>query len=481
MRVACLLVTHFRAKVELRRQPHWEASPVLIVDRSGRRPLVVDAFPAASHVTAGMPLQEALSRLTNAVVLDSDASYYRREFRKTLSALQGVSDRVEEGELGTAYVCLDGLEGLYRGEAGLVCALLNAVPAYLNPRVGVADAKFPAFVAARTSNTQGATRVPGDVAAFLAPHSIDLLPVSSQVKDDLRRFGLSTIGAVASMGVHALTDRFGPEGRRLWALCNGIDDSPIVPLALEEPVVERISLPFHSSSMGILRIAVDALLRRGYARPEMKDRYAGVATLHCAAPNSQPWEKAVAFKEPVGAWERASALIRDRLEADPPRSPVEDVTLSLSNLTGESGTQLGLFPDLKRDLHRRLVEVERRLRIRMNGKPSLYRVNRVTPWHPAPEMRAVQTPIDPSEGDGIKPVSSPVAVKVREGPEGQPAEVRLGRRWQGVASIEDLWAFDLWWMPEPMNRTYYQVSRDDGGALTLFHDHTDGLWYRQSA
>ena len=33
MRIACVLVTHFRAKAEMLRHPHLKDSPVLIVDR----------------------------------------------------------------------------------------------------------------------------------------------------------------------------------------------------------------------------------------------------------------------------------------------------------------------------------------------------------------------------------------------------------------------------------------------------------------
>ena len=89
-----------------------------------------------------------------------------------LTALQGINDRVEGPELGTAYVRLDGLEGMYGGEARLVSALLHSVPEYLKPRVGLGEGKFPAFVAARVSGTQGATRVPSNAAAFLASHPI---------------------------------------------------------------------------------------------------------------------------------------------------------------------------------------------------------------------------------------------------------------------------------------------------------------------
>ena len=300
MKVACMLVTHLRAKVEIRRQPHLKDSPVLIVDRNplGARPVVVDHFRSASRVTAGMTMERALSHNTNAVVLDADEPHYRRVFGQMLTALQRISDRVEGAELGTAYVRLDGLEGMYRGEAGAVSALLNAVPAYLNPRIGVAGAKFPAFVAARTCSAHGAFRVPGDVEAFLAPHSIDLLTVSADVKSEMHRFGLHTMGAVASMSEHMLADQFGPDGGRAWALCNGRDDSPVVPLEFEESVVEHTSLPFHSSSIEALLVAVDALLRRAYARPDMKARYAGAADLLCAASGWPPCEKSVRFKQP---------------------------------------------------------------------------------------------------------------------------------------------------------------------------------------
>ena len=52
MRVACVVITHLRAKVEMRRQPHLAEKPVVIVDRSPGRPTVADHFPAASGVTA---------------------------------------------------------------------------------------------------------------------------------------------------------------------------------------------------------------------------------------------------------------------------------------------------------------------------------------------------------------------------------------------------------------------------------------------
>ena len=483
MRIACVLVTRLRAKVEVSRQPHLKERPVLVVDRdpSRARPLVVDSSPAACRARDGMTLTQALSHHGNAVALDADEPHYRRVFGQVLAALQGISDRLEGAELGTAYVRIDGLEGMYRGEAGVVSALLNAVPAYLDPRVGVADAKFPAFVAARTCAAHGAFRVPEDVAVFLAPYTVDLLPVSADVRGELHRFGLHTMGDVASMSAHMLTDRLGPDGSRAWALCNGNDDSPVVPLSFDESVVEHMSLPFHSSSLEALFVAVDALLKRAYARPDMRGRYAGVADILCAASGWPPWEKSLRFKQPLGAWERAAPVVRGRLEADSPGNPIEDVTLTLSALSGESGEQMGLLRDVRDDRRRRLVEADRKLQPLMGGGHALHRIAEVAPWHPAPEMRALQVPIDPSGREVIRPIQTPQPVEVRESTGREPVSVRVDRRWLDVSRIDDRWTFDLWWLPEPVTRAYYRIDPGDGRRITLFRDRRDDRWYRQSA
>ncbi len=479
MRIACILVPHLPASVEMRRRPDLREQPVLIAGRASGRPLVVDHFPAASGVAAGMALEQALSRQTGGVVLEADEASYRREFGRMLASLQGVSDRVEGAELGTAYVGLDGLESLYGGEARLVTTLLNAVAQDLSPRAGVGGGKFPAYVAACTGRPLGAVRVPPDVAGFLAPQPVDRLPISPGVTAKMRGFGLHTLGDVAAMTVESLSSRFGPEGLRAWELARGVDDDPLVPLCDEETIVEHTALPIASASLELLLAAVDALLRRAYAEPRMRGRYAGGAALECALYRAPSWERNFHFKQPVGGWREASRILRGQFDSGYPNAPVEEVYLSLSGLTGESGVQLNLLPDLRGDRERRLDEAERQLQARMGGRPVLHRVVQVAPWHPAPEMRAMQVPWDDCGAGGLKPLSLPSPVAVREGPEGEPAAVLLGRRWREVSRVEDRWCFDLWWMPSPLTRAYYRVGWVGGGGATLFRDEHDGCWFQQ--
>ena len=457
MKVACLLITHLRTKVEMRRHPNLKNIPAIIMVRSGGRSLVVDSTPSASGASPGMTLEEALSIRSGALVIEADEPHYLRVFAQVLASLQGISDRVEGSELGTAYVRLDGLERLYGGEARLVNTLLNAVPQDLVPRAGVAEAKFPAFVAARTSDSLRATRVPTDAVSFLAPHPVNLLPVPADLRAALHRFGLHTMGDVASMTEVSMIDRFGAEGRRAWHLSRGMDDSPVIPLAHVETVVERTSLPFSSASLELLITVVDTLLASAFSRPSMRGRYAGKVLLECALDRGLTWAREIPFKGGAGNRKRALSIIRPRLEEEHPSGPVEDVTLTLDDLTGESGTQLGLLPDARESDRRRLVEVDRELRARTGGSPSLYRVVEVAPWHPAPEMRALRVPVDSSARDEVRSMSSPVPVVVREGRDRQPEAVRMGNCWREISGIEEQWGFDLWWMSRPMTRTYYRV------------------------
>ena len=88
----------------------------------------------------------------------------------------------------------------------------------------------------------------------------------------------------------------------------------------------------------------------------------------------------------------------------------------------------------------------------------------------------MRVPVDPSNAEAIRPLSTPLAVTVREGPGGRPEAVLLGGQWRRVDRIDD-----LWWMPEPLTRTYYRVGREDGGEFTLFRDLREDLWYRQDS
>ncbi len=478
MRIACVLITHLRAKVEMRRRPDLADRPAVIVVRGQKKPVVVDHSPAASRIGIGMTPEQALSQQADTLILEADEAMYRTVFRQVLTALQQVSDQVEDADLGTAYVRVSGLDEMYGGEDTLVAALHEAIPGYLQARIGIGEGKFPAFAAATAAPPLGVMTVPPDAAKFLSPRSVELLPIREETRLGLHRFGLRTLGDVAAMLEAALVDQFGAEGSAAWQFSHGIDDSPLIPLAYEESVSERMSLPFASSSLQLVTVTMDTLLKRAYAAPRMRGRYAGTVTLHCLLLNAPAWERTLRFKQPAGSWERASDIIAPQIEQEHPLAPVEEISVTLSDLSGDAGVQMGLLRDHRRDRHERLLEADRGLHAHLKGDSVLYQVLDVAPWHPAPEMRALRVPIDSSKGDDATPLTTPTALTVREGPNRQPLAVQLGKKWHRIARIEDRWSFDLWWLPQPLTRTYYRVSREDGRELILFRNRRDDCWYQ---
>ncbi len=86
MRIACVLITHLRAKTELRRHAHLKSkspakagnSQIAVVDRTSGKPLVVDSS-AGTSVRAGMTLEQAMSSHNGLIILDADEPHYRRD------------------------------------------------------------------------------------------------------------------------------------------------------------------------------------------------------------------------------------------------------------------------------------------------------------------------------------------------------------------------------------------------------------------
>ena len=484
MLVACVLITHFRAKAELIRRPELEDRAFAVSDRTRPGSLVIDYSPTARGVLSGMTLQRAVSTVSDLTVLDADGPYYEVLFDRLLDSLGHVSDMVEAGGLGEAYVRLDGLERLYVGEAGAVSALLNAVSDRLNPRVGVAGSKFTAYAAARTAGPMRAVRAPDDAPAFLARMSIEILPVSDRLKAALARFGMRVIGDVSSVGQTAMFDRFGREGVTAWELSTGVDLRPFVPRGVAGSIVEHTTLPFATTSMEMVRVGLDMLLRRAFARAALRNRSVGSATVMSSTSVGEPWKLHVRFRTPVERWERAAELLGEHLETEPPSHPIDDLSLTLSDLGGETGVQAGLIRDARESGRETLVGVDRRLSSRFGGARALHRAVEAAPWHPAPEMRSLLVPIDPLASDSVRALHMPTPAEVREttrGGERWPASLLRNGGWRRIARIDERWKFDLWWLPQPMTRSYYRVESADGGLITLFRDETNGLWYTQAA
>ena len=273
MKVACIIVDHFPFKLEAEREPMLGRCSAIIFNRYGSQRTVLDVSPNLQQVFPGMPLHEAQARCKDSLLIEADMPRYQKAIDRILLRLSEWSPVVEAADLGCAYVGLDGLEDTFGNEERLINGLLQAVPQHLEPRLGVSQGKFPAYLAAMSASPGRAYRPPMNLKEFMAQAPVEVLPVPWEVKDRLHSFGLHTLGQITAHPLGPVQAQFGPDGARLWKLAHGVDDSPLLPRHSEEEITESFMFAVPTVNIEPLLMAIDNLLARLFARSEMRGRY----------------------------------------------------------------------------------------------------------------------------------------------------------------------------------------------------------------
>jgi DNA polymerase-4/protein ImuB len=387
--VACVFIPYFPLRVEILRHPELDGLPLALVEL-GQRRLVTQASPEAQEegIRVGMPLRDAIAACPRAALLTADPVAYAAAAADLAQALGAVSPEVEAGELGCVYVNLRGLTRLHGGPDGVARALQAALPPTYRPRVGLAANKFTARMAAHWARPGRVRAVPAAFSkAFLANCPVQLLPVPAETQRRLERFGLYELRDVAQLPPAKLQAQFGPLGRRIWELANGLDSEPLRPPARLERVTERLPLPASSAQRETLLLGVEQLCQRLYARPELRNRGARLARLRLRLEESGSWEQTYALKGVVSSPAALFQALGGRLARLELAGAVEELILELADLSPHIPWQAELFES---GMHvrqaRRVNEAVAQLKSRYGASP-LCRAMRVEPWSRLPERR----------------------------------------------------------------------------------------------
>ena len=215
MTVACVIIKHLPCRVESARHSRLRHSPLVIYDPLSPLQRVVDASPGWS-IHAEMPLDTALVRCPEAVAIAADSSLYAQQWTAAVDRLRGVCEAVSETELGIAYVEMDGDETSHADEPRVAAGLMSSIPNDWEPQLGIAADRFAAHCAARIARPGHALRVPDDPEPrrdFLAPLSVNLLPID-----------VYTLAALHDQGIHRLgqLDDLSPAGLAILAGGDGV-------------------------------------------------------------------------------------------------------------------------------------------------------------------------------------------------------------------------------------------------------------------
>lgn len=206
--------------------------------------VVANIVVASSHaarihgVVRGLRRREAQARCPELAVLARNEAAEARLFEPVVGALESIAPGVEITRPGLAAIGVRGPTRYFGGETGVLHALSRAVMGLpvLNGAdvlIGIADGAFAAEQAAR----RGTIVDPGGSPQFLAPLPIETLDPSgtSGLVDLLRRLGIRTLGAFATLPAQDVLARFGPAGAWAHRQAGGADDRPV---AARRPPVE---------------------------------------------------------------------------------------------------------------------------------------------------------------------------------------------------------------------------------------------------
>ncbi len=191
---------------------------------------VVAASPAAraAGVTRGQRRRAAQGVCTDLDVVARDEAVEARCFEPVLASLDDLTPRIEVLRPGTCAFAMGGPSRYFGGDEavvkGVVQRMAEVVGGRTDVRIGVADGRFAAGLAARLADPVRSV-APGTVGRFLAPMSVTVLERPG-LCDVLIRLGITTLGLFAALPSASVIARFGSAGIEAHRLASGLDPRP---------------------------------------------------------------------------------------------------------------------------------------------------------------------------------------------------------------------------------------------------------------
>jgi DNA polymerase-4/protein ImuB len=395
--IAAVRILNFALRVAVLNQPELDGAPLVLGPSQGERPKALDCTPEAAElgIRAGMSLRDVMATCPFTQVIPTNPVREEGVAAQLLLSLEALSPLVEADptEPGCWYLDLHGLERLSGSPAQIAGQILQVIPPALRPRIGLADGKFPARIAAgRAAPGSFVLISPRETRAALAHEPITSLPAPFEVIQRFEHLGISTLGILAELPAPAVAARFGPEGHRLWELANGRDAAAVQSRQPQDVIIEQIELPAPTASRDTLLLGLRLLVARASHHRAIQHRGARKVRIRAIYESGDSWEKQITMRDPARG-DRLFELLRLRFQALELPQPVSDLAIELSELTKETARQ-EFLDGLRATQTRPLIDAAQQLKSRYGASP-LFHIVEVEPWSRIPERRHALMPYDP--------------------------------------------------------------------------------------
>lgn len=239
MRIACIHVPQLALQCATRIDPALRGAPVAVVSASDRAPMVAACSRAAHAIGVRVGTTAAAARELGATIVALDASIERDAVRAVADALLAIAPRVELGGrvAGAHHALYAEVPPKTRGHAFGERAIELLASLGIAARVGVADDRFAAWVAAAHGDGAVTTVPRGGSAAFLAPQPLSLLAIAPEVQHMLEALGVRTLGAFAALPAPSVAR---PMEADYQALARGEAGASLAAYSPDAPIREEI-------------------------------------------------------------------------------------------------------------------------------------------------------------------------------------------------------------------------------------------------
>lgn len=471
-------------------------------------------------IRIGLRRREAQARCPHLTVLEDDPGHQSRMFHPAVTAAADLVPTIEVVRPGLLALGVRGPARVFGGEAHLAERLRAAVDQALTApgcRIGIADGRFPAMLAARhaSGDTPVYTVAPGQNAAFLAPQPLGALSVglvsmggggrSRDLDPDAlnelvelgHRLGVRTLADFAALPRTAVGDRFGRTGVHVHQLARGEDARPLVPRQVREEQEVWIELDPPAAQIEAAAFAARGPAAGLVAALTQEGRTCTVATIEAETAHgeilSRRWRVDDGFTA-QGLVDRLRWQLDGWLSANAGRAGPTSGILVLRIIPEEvvEGAEQGSLLDEAAAVEPKVIRALTRIQGMLgpdavlvaataDGRdPASWATTRV--WGeppPAPPVRPWPGRLPPPSPATVLPRPSPAEVVDDQGTTigvsgrgvvtGAPARVRLeGRPWREVTGWAGPWPADeRWWDASGRRRARFQLVDEFGGTFLL--------------
>lgn len=218
--------------------------------------------------------------------------------------------------------------------------------------IAIADGPERAWALARfVARATPLIVAPGEERSATASLSVAALRLDEATTSFLVRLGVRTLGELVKLPRSSLAARLGPAARRVFALLDGHDATPLVRFEPKETISERIELEYGAESFEPLLFVLRTLVVRVASRLAARVRSAASLDVtfgldHALLPTGAARQVTVSLPLPlpIHRSDDLFTVLRARLERiDPFAAPVLSVTLLVPDVVSRDEKERSLF------------------------------------------------------------------------------------------------------------------------------------------